>query len=227
MSRSLTLFSTAILILVFTSSLFAVQNQTQNSREFEGTVVVQRKYGIVVAAGEERFDIAIPGTVAIEQVLTRPKFAWDLGLIRISNDTANNGDENDESDEQILELPISKPLYIEGWFAHRSEFERLWSGNKKTLVRYRLTGDPQNSQLPTNESLRLSGEILDINERNEATIRFGEVTEQIRLGDREAVCSGFTILDLRSDETAVTIDAEWVGDQWVAQSIRFRRLNNH
>lgn len=209
-------------LFVFLSLVPTSGWQIAGAQQIEGAVVNQKKYSIVVATAQGDVEIAIPDSVAVERILVRPRFDWDDSLIRCDSNAARKEAQDGEERATPAEISIDKPLFIEGWFAHRNEFERLWGGDKKSLVRYRLTNNPRAPQQPSAEDLRLFGQIMDIDERNEASIQIGDDLYRVRLGDREAFCSGFSILDLRPEDTEVSIHVEKIDGYWVAQHVRFR-----
>lgn len=209
-------------VLVFFTLAPTYAWQVADVQQIEGAVVNQKKYSIVVATAQGDFEVAIPDSVAVERILVRPRFDWEGSLIRCESNPTRKDTQDDEEQAKPAEISIDKPMFIEGWFAHRNEFERLWGGNKKSLVRYRLTNNPRPPQQPSDDDLRLFGQIMDIDERNEASLQIGDDLYRVRLGDREAFCSGFSILDLRPEDTEVSINVEQIDGRWVAQRVRFR-----
>lgn len=196
--------------------------QEEVTRKLIGQVSQQRKYSIEIITSDGYQTIAVPASTPISQRLERPTWDWSNRVIRMELvGSAQNGDP--EKNFQV-EVPLPTPLFLEGRFAHQSEFERLWNRSERSVVRYRLTNEPQSPHWPGNGNEVLSGQVIDVGPEGQVELDLTEHRERVKLGDREAVLTGFSIVELLPHQTYVEIEADWQDDRWVAQNIVFRRV---
>ncbi|MEQ1905569.1 MAG: hypothetical protein ABL888_15375, partial [Pirellulaceae bacterium] len=195
--------------------------QPLEKRQIVGAVIEQKKYSIRVTTTDGVFDVHLPSTTPVEQQLERPQFDWENRVLKM--ELLASARDGDPHGNLYVDVPLPEDLYLEGSFAHRAEFTRLWNDKRKMLVRYRVTRSPRDSQSPAADSLTVQGKILEAKEGDQVAIELGGEKTWIRLGDRAATFDGFSIQDLKSHETDVDLEAHLIDNRWVAQTVKFRR----
>jgi hypothetical protein len=195
--------------------------QSLEKRRIVGAVIEQKKYSIRVTTSDGILEVHLPSSTPVEQQLERPQFDWENRVLKM--ELLASARDGDPHANLHVDVPLPEDLYLEGSFAHRAEFTRLWNDKRKMLVRYRLTNSPRESQSPAADSLTVQGKIVDAKDGDQVAIELGGEKTWIRLGDRAATFDGFSILDLKSHETDVDLEAHLIENRWVAQTVKFRR----
>jgi hypothetical protein len=195
--------------------------QPLEKRQIVGAVIEQKKYSIRITTSDGIFEVHLPSSTPVEQQLERPQFDWENRVLKM--ELLASARDGDPQGNLHVAVPLPEDLYLDGSFAHRTEFTRLWNDKRKMLVRYRLTNSPRESQSPAADSLNVQGKIVDAKEGDQVAIELGGEKTWIRLGDRAATFDGFSILDLKSHETDVDLEAHLIDNRWVAQTVKFRR----
>jgi len=217
---------TALLIhLAIPSVMGATQSTDQPERTtVSGIVTGQMKYSIQIQSGETVLEIATGPRTEYRQRIVRPEF--DLDKKRISCEVAASGTKATDNVNLSVEIAIQTPLYIRGWFRHEQEMTRCWeSGGQRRLVNYILTATaPETFWLPDPKRLDLAGAIESIDSRSVATIRFGDLSIQALLLDRDASVDHGSFLDLEPFVTEVQATIRQDGDLLIADEIIFTRL---
>ncbi|MEZ6094179.1 MAG: hypothetical protein R3C03_08050 [Pirellulaceae bacterium] len=209
------------LVLIMT---ILAQGQDVEERTVVGLVTAQKKYSVEVSTAEGFEDIQIPTTCPIFQTIERPDFQFANRMIRM--ELVASSMDGDPANNLFVELPLPDRIFVDGYFAHQNEFNRIWTDRRKQIVRYLLTRAEVSPSVPKNGDEHLRGEIVD-GENNQVTVRCGDDRIELQLGDREAMMDGFSLADLRPLETVVEVVAHRIGGEWVAQSIRFRAVTDY
>ncbi len=221
LAYSLTAYSlTAVTLLTAISAPISMAQAVEH-RKIVGAVIEQKKYSIRVNSVDGDFEIHLPSATPVEQQLDRPQFDWENRVLKM--ELLASAKDGDPRGNLQTDLPLPDDLYLDGSFAHRAEFTRLWSDKRKMLVRYRLTNSPQESQSPTADSLIVQGKILGAKDGDQVAVELKGEKTWIRLGDRAATFDGFSILDLKPHETDIDLEAHRIDGRWVAQTVKFRR----
>lgn len=206
------------------------------SEPFSGTVIERRKYSVVVSNGRESRQIYLPEQLPVDLILDRPQI--DLAQKQLVQEQIFASDQSDGIHRHVFALP--DVLSIEIVFAHVNEQQRVMQDPLKRIGRYRLfPGDASNDtrtpidwlSFSTNNlaleslaDLSVRGKIVSSNPQGRVTIEAANQRWDAELGNRDALMSGFSIIDLTPFETVVRTQLVNENDKWVAQRVAFRRL---
>ncbi len=206
------------------------------TESFSGTVIERRKYSVVVSNGRETRQIYLPEQLPVDLIVDRPRI--QLAEKQLIQEQIFGNNRGDGIHRHVFPLP--EVLSIEVVFAHANEQQRVMQDPLKRIGRYRLfpgavqndlrtpfdwvSGSIDNVALDRNSSLTMRGQIVDSSNDGRVTIKTDEQQFEAELGNRDAVLSGFSIVDLRPFETVLRTQLVKENDKWIAQRVSFRRI---
>lgn len=179
-----------------------------------GVVTQRKKYSIIVQSGQQQYEVKLPSTVPIARELIRPKFDFLNSQVQITLPCTGVG--GDQSKNEVVDLALPNPTYLVASFKTPENRKAFQSGRTKTIGSFTLFKKPQT----IDDDRKLAGVLESSSDGYSLVI--GSSRLSVELGTKVNLLSGFTILDLE-EGVEVTLKADRVDDQWIAQRIQFQK----
>lgn len=199
----------------FDQLLDEIESEDEKDRSIHGVVTQQNKYSIVVRSGDQSFEIKLPATVPITRELIRPEFDLNRSTLQMKLPCTGSG--GDQSKNQVVELPLFEKIYLVATFSSEKNLTSFFNKQTNLINRYSLFDSQPENLGP----LQVSGELKQIDQ--EFVLETEVQKYPVKLGGRESLLAGFSILDLEPG-TEISVHAMFVEGEWIAQKIQFQKI---
>lgn len=203
----------------------------------DGIVVDQQKYSITVRTADKDYQVKLAANATVGLRMNRPFFDWEAGKVFVEalaadQDPATAGLEP-EADKSKVEkvgfiLP-NKQLFLIAKFRNLAHLKRVMKGKEKRMNFYLLSPEDLGQHEPTEDELFVAGKLTTGKNNAPITLQTDQQKHRVRLGFRFATMNGFSIAELKKNQTRVTLSGtldETTGSL-IASSVAFHPLKKN
>ena len=195
---------------------------------FEGVVSQRQKYSFQVKAKDRDYQVKLAPAAKLTLRLNKPNYDFLNRTVKVVRVIRSSDEETKtalarEPGRKSYQLP--ETLFVDAKFDQVRQMKRIMQAKVKRINNYVLMPTDPGAELPTEKSLRISGQLLPADEGAVALLKVNDEQLPVMLGHRGAKMTGFNILELKPHKTEVFVWGELGTDNVVtADRIEFQAI---
>lgn len=200
----------------------------------EGIVVDQQKYSVTVRTDDKDYQVKLAENATVGLRMNRPFFDWEAGKVfvealAVDQDPATAGLELKTDKSKVEKVGFVLPnqqLFLIAKFRNLAHLKRVMKGKEKRMNYYLLSPEDLGQHEPSKDELFVAGKLTTGKNDAPITLETNQQKHRVRLGFRFATMNGFSIAELKKDQTRVTLTGtiEESTGHLIASSVAFHPL---
>lgn len=189
------------------------ESLTRSTISLKGIVTAQQKYSFTVSSDGKEYKVKLAENASVGLLMNRPYFDWKAEKVFVQpidpkavpgGDDDQDATDADKGNRIGYSLPATQ-LYLIAKFRNPSQMERVLKAKEIRLNLYLLSPSDLGRHEPTEDELYLAGKVVTGKPGGLVTIETDGKKYRARLGFRAATMNGFSVADLKPDQTQVSL----------------------